>query len=765
MFKSLQRFLPPAVPVNKDDQRLVLIVLGVSLAAASSLWAVGINRTPMMILVPCLLVALGLAGRGYLKPAGFIAPLSGLAVFTYQIFTNYGVRDVSMLALPVVIVAAGLMYGRWGTLFFGGASLLIILALGLAETTGWIQNALSEHNSWIDYVAASVAIVLMCLLQWAVIGRLQDNIRRAQRELSERQQAEAALRESETRYRLISSQTSDYAYAFHLTPTGDYVRDWTSEAFERITGYPLDDPRVSNGLVNIIYPPDRAILEERNQRVAAGQSDVSEFRIVRKDGAVRWLSNYAHPVRDETTGRVVRTYGAVQDITDRKQAEESLQRSAARLEVLHEIDRNILTAQSLEEIAAAALGRIRRLVPCVRASVSLFEFPTRETVAVAVSQDTPTRFGPGSRGSLEEYGLHIIAQLQRGELYRESDEIAVAGGSAENQQFATEGVRAWLIAPLQHQGELIGALNLGRSEASPFTAEETAIVGDVASPLAIAIQQARLRAHLEQFNAELEERVRQRTDELSAANVALAKAARMKDEFLASMSHELRTPLTGILAFSQTLQTPKVYGALNERQLKAVKAIEDSGRHLLELINDILDLSKIEAGKLELTPGVVLVEELCQTSVRLVKQMASAKRQQLNYQVNPVDLVFIADARRLKQMLVNLLSNAVKFTPDGGSVGLEVVGDSVRREVRFTVWDTGIGIAPADIQRLFQAFVQLDSRLAREYSGTGLGLALVRRMAEMHGGRVSVTSEVGVGSRFIITLPWMTNEVATRQGA
>jgi len=252
-----------------------------------------------------------------------------------------------------------------------------------------------------------------------------------------------------------------------------------------------------------------------------------------------------------------------------------------------------------------------------------------------------------------------------------------------------------------------------------------------------------------------EEVLRQRSEELSAANAALAKASRLKDEFLASMSHELRTPLTGILAFSQAMQK-QIYGALTEKQLKAVRAIEDSGKHLLELINDILDLSKIEAGKLELEPSLVAVEEICQASLRLVKQMAQTKRHTVTYRLHPPDLRLQADARRLKQMLVNLLSNAVKFTPEGGALGLEVTGDAQLQVARFTVWDTGIGIAAENMPRLFQSFVQLDSRLAREYSGTGLGLALVRRMAEMHGGSVTVESDgvPGKGSRFTLTLPW-----------
>jgi PAS domain S-box-containing protein len=274
---------------------------------------------------------------------------------------------------------------------------------------------------------------------------------------------------------------------------------------------------------------------------------------------------------------------------------------------------------------------------------------------------------------------------------------------------------------------------------------------------------------LRQMNANLEQRVAARTAELSArtaelsqSNAALARATGLKDEFLASMSHELRTPLTGILGLSESLQLG-VYGPLPDKQVKAVQMIYSSGQHLLDLINDILDVSKIEAGKMELQLGSVNVHDVCQASVQFVTQLAQKKKLHLSVKQDLAVGVILADPRRLKQMLVNLLSNAVKFTPEGGAVGLEVVGDAPLKVVRFSVWDTGIGIAPQDLLTLFRPFVQLDNRLSRENSGTGLGLALVMSMAELHGGSVTAESAgvPGQGSRFTIDLPWTSGDEAT----
>ena len=242
---------------------------------------------------------------------------------------------------------------------------------------------------------------------------------------------------------------------------------------------------------------------------------------------------------------------------------------------------------------------------------------------------------------------------------------------------------------------------------------------------------------------------------LRRANLEMERALRMKDEFLANMSHELRTPLTGVLALSEVMQQ-QIYGPLNERQLHALANIETSGRHLLALINDILDLAKIEAGNFELHVATVAVEEICRASLAFVRSIAVKKNIQLSYQSNEPEAVLRADPFRLKQMLFNLLSNAIKFTPEGGRVELAVRVQAATQQIRFAVQDTGVGIAPADLPKLFQMFTQLDATLARQYEGTGLGLALVKRLALQHGGDVRAESAgPGQGSCFVITLPYV----------
>jgi PAS domain S-box-containing protein len=246
---------------------------------------------------------------------------------------------------------------------------------------------------------------------------------------------------------------------------------------------------------------------------------------------------------------------------------------------------------------------------------------------------------------------------------------------------------------------------------------------------------------------------RKRLDQvLQEKNAELDQAGRLKDEFLANMSHELRTPLNAILGLSEAL-LEQVSGSLTPRQVKSITTISTSGVHLLALINDILDLSKVEAGKLELNPETVNVQEFCESCLLFVRTQAMHKNIGVAFEPDGRVAKFSADPKRLKQILVNLLTNAVKFTPEGGRIGLTVAAPEGGDVVRFTVWDTGIGIAPENARKLFRAFTQIDSGLTRAQEGTGLGLALVAKLVELHGGSVALESELGQGSRFIVTLP------------
>lgn len=244
---------------------------------------------------------------------------------------------------------------------------------------------------------------------------------------------------------------------------------------------------------------------------------------------------------------------------------------------------------------------------------------------------------------------------------------------------------------------------------------------------------------------------------LETANQNLEQANRAKSCFLANMSHELRTPLNAVIGFSQVLED-ETFGPLNEKQMKYVRNVESSGKHLLNMINDILDLSKIEADKLELRKETFPLEATFDGIITIVKVLAIKKNITLNYEIDPILTDIEADPKHFKQILYNLLSNAVKFTPEGGQVtlcakpksGTESVG---RDLLQISVSDTGIGIAPEDYDKVFAEFQQVDDSYSRKQEGTGLGLALSKKLVELHGGELSFSSEKGKGSTFFFSIP------------
>lgn len=238
--------------------------------------------------------------------------------------------------------------------------------------------------------------------------------------------------------------------------------------------------------------------------------------------------------------------------------------------------------------------------------------------------------------------------------------------------------------------------------------------------------------------------------ELAAKNLELERASQLKSAFLANMSHELRTPLTAILGFSSLLKQ-QLYGPLNEKQMVYIEQIRKSGDHLLSLINDVLDLSKIEAGQIELAIEAIDVPTLCDSALALVSQQAADRDIRIRKRIPKRLQPLMADEVRVRQMLLNLLSNAVKFSHEGGEIGLEAIERG--GYVHFCVWDHGIGIPEEARSVMFQPFHQLDNSLSRRHQGTGLGLSLTRQLAELHGGSVDFESKLGQGSTFTIRLP------------
>jgi signal transduction histidine kinase len=305
-----------------------------------------------------------------------------------------------------------------------------------------------------------------------------------------------------------------------------------------------------------------------------------------------------------------------------------------------------------------------------------------------------------------------------------------------------------------HTRMLSAQAEAGRLEARTWTGVLIALGAAVGLALLVALENARLHAEAQRYIRQLLEQSRQ----LLGAKVAAEQASRAKSEFLAAMSHELRTPLNAVIGFSQLLAN-KTYGELNERQLQYLTTILSGGRHLRRLIDDVLDLAKVDAGHLTLVLTSVAVADELDEVVGVVESLAREKNITVTTEVKDVLPAINADRQRIQQVIYNLLSNAIKFTEPGGfiKVAVDVSEGAAHGEgaLRITVTDTGVGIKAEDQARIFEAFEQVDSSYARDQGGTGLGLALTKKLVELHGGTISVVSEgvKGRGSVLTVRLP------------
>jgi signal transduction histidine kinase len=309
---------------------------------------------------------------------------------------------------------------------------------------------------------------------------------------------------------------------------------------------------------------------------------------------------------------------------------------------------------------------------------------------------------------------------------RQEPDFGISGRLSEDLKF-----RAILSVPMVRDGSVIGAITVARAGAGSFAENQVELLRTFADQAAIAIENVRL------------------FKELEAANRELAAASQHKSEFLANMSHELRTPLNAIIGFSEVL-SEKMFGELNEKQEEYSKDIHASGQHLLSLINDILDLSKIEAGRMELELSDFHLPTALDSALTLVRERAGRRSIRLHTAIDPQLGQIQADERKVRQVVLNLLSNAIKFTPEGGRI--EVAGVAKDGLVEVSVTDSGVGIAPEDQEAVFEEFRQVGTA-DKKVEGTGLGLTLCRKFVQLHGGRIWVKSQTGAGSTFTFTIP------------
>jgi signal transduction histidine kinase len=433
-----------------------------------------------------------------------------------------------------------------------------------------------------------------------------------------------------------------------------------------------------------------------------------------------------------------RTAALTVEIAERRRAEEALRRSAERLRILHEIDRAILTAQSPEAIAQAALGHICALISVWRAGIWLFDWQTRQGVVLAVAGSGTSRFPPGTRVALEEYGLQDLAVLQAGQAYAVADVRTLEPPPGTVHALQGEGLQSYVRVPMVAQGEVIGSLNLWSDRRGAFTAEHIDIAREVADQLAISIQQARLHEQVQRYAVELEQRVAERTAELQETNAEL-------ESFSYSVSHDLRAPLRSIQSFAQVLLEDYAE-RLDAVGQDCAQRIVAAAKRMDTLTEDLLAYSRISRAAVELKPvslEEVVDDVLTQLEAEILGQDALVTVERPLAQV-------MGQHTTLVQVVANLLTNGIKFVAHGVRPQVRIWSEERAEWVRLWVHDNGIGIAPQYQDRIFGIFERLHG--IETYPGTGIGLAIVRKGMERMGGRVGVESAPDRGSAFWVEL-------------
>jgi PAS domain S-box-containing protein len=519
-------------------------------------------------------------------------------------------------------------------------------------------------------------------------------------------QAEINLQKSQRFIERITETTPNIIYIYDIQEQRNI---YSNREIAKILGYTSEQIKAMGAafFVTVMHPEDLPKIFQGQQKFdRAEDEDVFEieYRMIAANGEWRWLYSRDTVFARDAEGKVKQIIGVAQDISDRKKAELALLESESKFRVIFNSSFQFMYLFSLEGQLLDINETALKVSPINGAEMPEIKIWDSSTMFAHNSEEIKDNFRQALQGETSRF--QVKAQLRSGDLI---------------------DLDASFKPLIDEKGKVYQILGEARD------------ISEI----------KRTQYQLEQMN-----------ERLASTNSELARATRLKDEFLANMSHELRTPLNAVLGISEGL-LDEVYGSVNEKQKKSLHTIQRSGQHLLSLINDILDLAKIEAGKIEFNISSVSPRSISDYSLSFVRQQAFNKKQEIFTEIATNIKHIKVDERRVRQVLINLLNNAVKFTPEGGKITLKVYVKEFDSQANllFSVTDTGIGIAPEDMPKLFQSFVQIDSSISRAQDGTGLGLVLVQRIVELHGGSISVESELGKGSCFTVRLPYRDYQV------
>ncbi len=552
-------------------------------------------------------------------------------------------------------------------------------------------------------------------------------------DVSELKQAEEKIRESEFRYRQIVETAREGI----VLVDEDFRITYVNRQMAEILGYEPEE-MLYQFITNFTDDTGKALFQTKLKQCKQGIKEQYDFKFQHKNGSAVWTLISATPFYDDE-GRFSGSLGMITDITPRKHIEHALQTSLRREALKRHITELLSQSFDFELILRQAVNIIGEYFKVDRCLIKQYA-KENSTVLIKILgqylaspeiQPVEEPFIPHQKSKEIPYFLKQKPLSSQVYLKASSSQDFPDYVKTYREKYQ---IQAALILEIFYRGKPYGQLVLHQCKNRAWTNEEIVLLKEITTNLGDALCQ------IELYEAEKQ------------AKELAETASQRKSLFVSNMSHEFRTPLNAIIGFSEMLE--KGYaGELTEKQAKYINNISTSGHHLLTMVNDLLDLAKIEAGRLEIFPQSLLPAPLIQETLTLFQNLATEKDIAIGYEIEPGMTEIQADPARLRQIFYNLISNAIKFNRPGGRISIRLYRSPDKQWNLCDITDTGIGIPMAQISKLFQEFYQLDQTASRQHEGTGLGLAITKHLVQLHGGQIWVKSEKNVGSTFTFSLP------------
>lgn len=705
---------------------LILAVLGTALLATIVLALVDINSRFMIVLSGVLLLSILLTLLGYTAIGSWTTLIAALAILSILVFKNNGIRDTAVMGLIVVLIAAGLLAGKTGTIVVGSILLLEIGLYATLESQGLVANDLNFKNNFADYLSLSIAVGMVTVLQWLVITRLNNTILSAKQELAERKKFQAQLEEAEARYRGLVESIPLVIYMAEPGIMGKW--HFISPQITEMTGFTpqewIDDP----GLwYSRVHPDDRErTMQDEDEALQKGKMPRLEYRFITKDERVIWISDKSLIFLDMDTLLV---QGYMLDITDRKLAEEQLTKRLTELQAVHGISKTLIQKTDLQKLIQETGGQIRTafnasnvLIAIHDPNTNLIHFPYDFEEGIP-RKDVPIRFGEGMTTQIMEMKRPVIIE---NDWERRARELHVINTNSIPAKSA-------VMVPIMTLERVIGVITIESTEREyAFTENDASLLMTIASNLAVAIEKTRLQESVKK-EMEIQEKL---IRELEVKNEEL-------ERFTYTASHDLKSPLITIRGFLGYLEQDAHAGNF-DRLNTDIQRISEATEKMHRLLSELLELSRIGRvtnEKQEVPFDVLILEALKRVEGQLTEK-------QVEVRVGGGFPIVHVDTERIVEALQNLVDNAVKFMGEQPKPAIEI--NYIMEDGRpiLYVRDNGIGIRKEFHKRIFGLFDKLNPKS----EGTGVGLALVKRIIEVHGGSIWVESDEGTGSTFYFTL-------------